>query len=43
MFAGEGEPLLHTDAHEHVLICNEANIDVAFHYQCISSPSGLHR
>ena len=30
MFAGEGEPLLHTDTAEHVLICNEANIDVAF-------------
>ena len=42
MFAGEGEPLLHTDTAEHVLICNEANIDVAF-TQCISSPPGLHR
>ena len=30
MFAGEGEPLLHKDTAEHVLICNEANIDVAF-------------
>ncbi|WP_455204740.1 radical SAM protein [Kaarinaea lacus] len=30
MFAGEGEPLLHTDISEHVMMCAEASIDVSF-------------
>ncbi len=30
MFAGEGEPMLHTDIAEHVLICKDAKIDTAF-------------
>lgn len=30
MFAGEGEPLLHNDIHQHVLLSAEAGIDVSF-------------